>query len=45
VWEKAHTICEYQDYINYKLTGNMCASSCNAASRWHWDGQECIEKM
>ncbi len=44
VWEKAHTICEYQDYINYKLTGNMCASSCNAASRWHWDGQECIRK-
>lgn len=42
VWKKATTICEYQDYINYKLTGVMCASSCNAASRWHWDGEECI---
>ena len=43
VWERATTICEYQDYINYKLTGIMCASSCNAASRWHWDGEECIQ--
>ena len=42
IWEKAQTICEYQDYLNYKLTGEMCASSCNAASRWHWDGEECI---
>jgi ribulose-phosphate 3-epimerase len=42
IWAKAATVCEYQDYINYKLTGEMCASSCNAASRWHWDGEECI---
>lgn len=42
VWEAAATICEYQDYLNYKLTGVMCASSCNAASRWHWDGDQCI---
>jgi ribulose-phosphate 3-epimerase len=41
-WDKATTICEYQDYINYKLTGILCASSCNAVSRWHWDGDECI---
>jgi ribulose kinase len=39
VWENAKTICEYQDYINFKLTGQMCASSCNAAARWHWDGE------
>ena len=44
VWEKAHTICEYQDYLNFKLTGVICASSCNAASRWHWNGEECIKK-
>ena len=44
VWEKAATICEYQDYINYRLTGIMCASSCNAASRWHWDGEEAIKE-
>jgi ribulokinase/ribulose-phosphate 3-epimerase len=43
VWEAATTICEYQDYLNYKLTGIMCASSCNAAARWHWDGDKCIE--
>jgi ribulose kinase len=43
VWKKAKTICEYQDYINYKLTGEICASSCNAASRWHWDGEACIK--
>lgn len=44
VWAKAKTICEYQDFINHRLTGVMCASSCNAASRWHWDGEECIRK-
>ena len=44
VWNKAQTICEYQDFINYKLTGAICASSCNAASRWHWDGEECIKE-
>jgi len=43
IWIKAKTICEYQDYINHKLTGVMCASSCNAAARWHWDGEECIK--
>lgn len=43
IWGKSMTICEYQDYINYKLTGVMCASSCNAAARWHWDGEECIK--
>ena len=43
VWENAKTICEYQDFINFKLTGEMCASSCNAATRWHWDGEECLK--
>jgi ribulose kinase len=43
VWKHALHICEYQDYINYRLTGVMCASSCNAAVRWHWDGEECIK--
>ena len=42
IWNQANTICEYQDYLNYKLTGQMVASSCNAASRWHWNGEECI---
>lgn len=42
IWKKTHTLCEYQDYINFQLTGNMCANSCNAAARWHWDGRACI---
>ena len=44
VWEKAHVICEYQDYINYRLTGKMVASSCNAAVRWHHDGVEVLNR-
>ena len=44
IWDTAGTICEYQDYINYKLTGRMVASSCNAASRWHWNGEECLRE-
>jgi ribulose kinase len=43
VWENAETICEYQDFVNYKLTGKMVASACNAAARWHWDGNECTK--
>jgi len=43
LYNKAKYICEYQDYINYKMTGVMCASSCNAAARWHWDGDKCID--
>ena len=35
-------LCEYQDYINLQLTGELCASSCTAAVRWHWDGEEAI---
>lgn len=43
-WEKAHVICEYQDYINYRLTKRMVASSCNAAVRWHHDGWEVLDR-
>lgn len=43
-WEKAHVICEYQDYINYRLTERMVASSCNAAVRWHHDGWEVLDR-
>lgn len=43
IWENANVICEYQDYINYKLTGNMVGSSCNAAARWHHDGWEILQ--
>ncbi len=32
----AHTICEYQDYINWRLTGRRCASLNNVSVRWHY---------
>ncbi|KAJ1479534.1 hypothetical protein T484DRAFT_2865394 [Baffinella frigidus] len=35
VWDKAETVCEYQDYINLRLTGKLVASSYNVAARWH----------
>lgn len=38
-WLKSHVICEYQDYLNHRLTGVMTASACNAATRWNWDVQ------
>lgn len=43
IWEKALIVCEYQDYLNFRLTGQIVASSCNAATRWHWNGEECIK--
>jgi ribulose-phosphate 3-epimerase len=43
VWQQAATICEYQDYINLRLTGRLVASACNAATRWHWDGEASLQ--
>jgi len=39
-WDKAQTVCEYQDYINYRLTGRMCSSVNNVGVRWHHQGKE-----
>lgn len=36
-YEKARYICEYQDYMNYHLTGHMCASMSNVSVRWHYN--------
>lgn len=44
VYENAEIICEYQDYLNYRLTGKMVASGCNVAVRWHHDGWDALEK-
>ena len=44
VYTNAKVICEYQDYINYRLTGKMVASGCNVAARWHHDGWHALEK-
>ena len=32
----AHTVCEYQDFINWRLTGRRVASLNNASIRWHY---------
>ncbi len=35
-FDGAATICEYQDYLNFHLTGRWVASINNAAVRWHY---------
>ncbi len=36
IFRAAHTICEYQDFITWRLTGRRAASLNNAAIRWHY---------
>jgi ribulokinase len=36
IFDKAAIVCEYQDYINLKLTGRICASITNVSVRWHY---------
>ncbi len=36
VFHRAARICEYQDYLNYKMTGLWCASLNNITMRWHF---------
>lgn len=35
-YDRAHRICEYQDFLTYKLTGEWAASLDNAGLRWHY---------
>lgn len=35
--QSATYICEYQDYMNYHLTGRMAASISNVSVRWHYN--------
>jgi FGGY-family pentulose kinase len=37
IYQKAHTVCEYQDFLNYRLTGETSASINNASVRWYYD--------
>lgn len=37
---RAHRICEYQDYLTRKLTGQWAASLDNAGLRWHYRARE-----
>jgi ribulose kinase len=36
-FRRARYICEYQDYLNFKLTNRMVASLNNASIRWYYD--------
>eukprot|EP00605_Chrysophyceae_sp_TOSAG23-4_P000723 GSChrysophyteH1.ASY1.ANO1.807.1 assembled CDS len=41
-------ICEFQDWINFRLTRRYISSSCNTASRWHFCGgppKSLLEKL
>jgi FGGY-family pentulose kinase len=40
LFAKAARICEYQDYINWRLTGRWVASLNNMAVRWHYQARE-----
>lgn len=37
VFDAAHTICEYQDFMTIRLTGRRIASLNNASIRWHYN--------
>ena len=37
IFDRAAVICEFQDFINYHLTGRWVASINNASVRWHFD--------
>ncbi|WIA20610.1 hypothetical protein OEZ85_004993 [Tetradesmus obliquus] len=36
-FQAATYICEYQDYLNFHLTGRMVASISNVSVRWHYN--------
>ncbi|UXO84986.1 FGGY-family carbohydrate kinase [Brucella intermedia] len=36
IFEKADTICEYQDFMTLRLTGEKAASLNNVSLRWHY---------
>ncbi|WP_297974101.1 FGGY-family carbohydrate kinase, partial [uncultured Amaricoccus sp.] len=39
VFAAAATICEYQDFLTLRLTGERCCSLDNAGLRWHYDSR------
>lgn len=36
LFDRAVTVCEYQDYMNLRMTGRIVASITNASVRWHY---------
>lgn len=39
IYDAAYTICEYQDFLTFRLTGERCASLNNAGLRWHYSSR------
>ncbi len=39
IYQESSTVCEYQDFLNYRLTGNRTASINNASVRWYYDDE------
>lgn len=39
IYAAAATICEYQDFLTLRLTGEICASLDNAGLRWHYSSR------
>jgi len=37
LYERARCVCEFQDWINYRLTGELAASINNTTVRWYYD--------
>lgn len=40
IFERAARICEYQDYLNYRLTGRWVGSLNNVSIRWHYQSDQ-----
>lgn len=40
IFSQAEVVCEYLDFINYRLTGRLTASINNASIRWYFDDEE-----
>jgi ribulose kinase len=40
IYDRATTICEYQDYLTLRLTGERCASLNNVGLRWHYANRD-----
>ncbi|WP_207483075.1 FGGY-family carbohydrate kinase [Arenibaculum pallidiluteum] len=38
-WSRAAVICEFQDYVNLRLTGRVAASFNNISMRWHYQAE------
>lgn len=39
-YDRAVTICEYQDFLTLRLTGERCASLNNVGLRWHYANRD-----